>query len=471
MDADAHQAAGPLRRTAPEMADVRGAPDRPSGHLTDRRERQDAVALEVGATLRDRFRTSRSSPSAALTSSPPRSPRRSAWAAALARDIDTGRVHRRPATPVDLDNLEQLRGAERGSPTCSGDAPVSTSWPRAGRRCTSAESASTRSAPRGARGRGRHPRRSAVPKTASIALFVDRARPSTPHSRSPMRTRARSPGSAGASRPATRVELAAARSGSSLPTRYCAASTSVSDLTSGAADTPARQRTLRETIAWSHDLLQPAERILSPESASSSAASTCPPRGRRDGRNDARRPTSSRPSVACRAERRFASARPLTESDSSCWRRSRVRPQAACTERAEDADGARDLLRGTRRDSGIGARRVRTAPCRVSGGARMRPIGSIASGATSTASGAFSGHAYEQGDPARALPWRSPYSGLRRSSGGGLLVHMRRNAPTRSNRHGRPISSSSWPITTSGTATAPSSVDAMPDGDPGVARG
>ena len=33
-------------------------------------------------------------------------------------------------------------------------------------------------------------------------------------------------------------------------------------LTSGAADAPARQRTLRETIAWSHDLLEPAERIL-----------------------------------------------------------------------------------------------------------------------------------------------------------------------------------------------------------------
>ena len=46
----------------------------------------------------------------------------------------------------------------------------------------------------------------------------------------------------------------------------------------------------------------------------------------------------------------------------------------------------------------------------------------------------------------------------------GSWLHIAEEHAARSNRHGEPISSSSWPTTTSGTvATGPSSVDAMPN--------
>jgi predicted ATPase/class 3 adenylate cyclase len=58
------------------------------------------------------------------------------------------------------------------------------------------------------------------------------------------------------------IELAAARSKLLTPEALLARLRSRLALTGGARDLPARQRTLRDTIAWSHDLLTPGERVL-----------------------------------------------------------------------------------------------------------------------------------------------------------------------------------------------------------------
>lgn len=58
------------------------------------------------------------------------------------------------------------------------------------------------------------------------------------------------------------LELAAARSGTLPPKALLSRVRSALDLGAGAADAPARQRTLRDTIAWSEELLPAEQRLL-----------------------------------------------------------------------------------------------------------------------------------------------------------------------------------------------------------------
>jgi predicted ATPase/DNA-binding CsgD family transcriptional regulator len=98
----------------------------------------------------------------------------------------------------------------------------------------------------------------------SIALFIERARAIDGAFEL---TDANAPAIAGICRRLDglplAVELAAARSRLLAPEALLRRlDQRLALLISGAADAPARQRTLRDTIAWSYDLLEPADRVL-----------------------------------------------------------------------------------------------------------------------------------------------------------------------------------------------------------------
>ena len=147
---------------------------------------------------------------------------------------------------------------------CSRSLRVLAFSPPAGNRCACAPNASSRSL------RSRFPHRhqpSSRPRRHSspaIRLFVERAQAVKPAFR------------LGADNVADvvaicqrldglplAIELAASRVRLLSPAALLARlDQRLTILTGGARDLPARQQTLRATIAWSHDLLEPAERAL-----------------------------------------------------------------------------------------------------------------------------------------------------------------------------------------------------------------
>jgi predicted ATPase/DNA-binding CsgD family transcriptional regulator len=228
------------------------------------------VALEVGATVQDRFPDGVAFVDLAPIRDADLVP------ATIAAALGVGRHPRRTIieTLVEaigdrrllliLDNLEQLRGAEPAIADLLGQ-------------CADLHILATSRAPLHVRGEREYAigplalpaDADGIPieqlsETASIALFVDRAQ--AVDSAFTL-TAANAQAIAGICRRLEglplAIELAAARSRLLAPDALLRRlDQRLEILTSGAADAPARQRTLRETIAWSHDLLEPAERIL-----------------------------------------------------------------------------------------------------------------------------------------------------------------------------------------------------------------
>ena len=163
-----------------------------------------------------------------------------------------------------LDNVEHLLAQPRRFAPCSRSLRDFVFSPPAGNRCACAPNASSRSPAPASRTDISRPLGRGGIASPAIRLFVERAQAVKPAFR------------LGADNVADvvaicqrldglplAIELAASRVRLLSPAALLARlDQRLTILTGGARDLPARQQTLRATIAWSHDLLEPAERAL-----------------------------------------------------------------------------------------------------------------------------------------------------------------------------------------------------------------
>ena len=263
--------------------------------------------------------------------------------------------------------------------------------------------------------------------------------------------------------------------GSWLQRRSCADSISVSTiLTHGAADAPARQRTLRATIAWSYDLLEPADRALLARVGIFAGGFDLA----------AARAIVASPVSAVEDDLLGSLGRLVDQSVLRVTSTPDGEPRFSLLESIRqfaleqlDSDETQDLETATRRilhGRGRGGRcrawRFRAAAATGTGcrrRARRSGLARSASGATSTTSGLPSnGRASAQtphcwpDSPSRSRR-SSRTSGITAKEARGCVP--RRSVPTRSNRDHEPTCSSISPTTRSGTAaTVLGSATAMP---------
>jgi predicted ATPase/DNA-binding CsgD family transcriptional regulator len=263
---------GPIVGRRQELADVEAllATDRLVTLTGTGGSGKTRVALEVGATLLDRFPDGVVFVDLAPIRDPDLVPATIAVALGVRRHprrtiLDTlvGSIGEQRLLLI-LDNLEQLRGAESRIAALLG-------------RCPSLHVLATSRAPLHVRGEREYAigplampaEEDRVPveqlvQIESIALFVERAR--AVDSAFEL-SDANAPAIAEICRRLEgiplAIELAAARSRLLTPAALLRRlDQRLEILTTGAADAPARQRTLRDTIAWSYDLLEHDERVL-----------------------------------------------------------------------------------------------------------------------------------------------------------------------------------------------------------------